>query len=253
MYTIKTWYTLLMSFWTKLKEIFVKGENVLFSPEKCICCGREKIEKSSPFCDACKEKVSFISGRVCDKCGKPINAGKVCDKCKNIKWNFDKARTCVVYDEFSSSMITKFKYSKAKYLGERLSDFLVDAYANYPELSADIVTFVAITEKKLKQRGFNQTEVLAKLFAEKSGLECKSTLVKVKETKAQAGLDRTLRMQNLKNSFSIKSDVKSQIKGKNILLIDDVFTTGSTACECAKVLKKAGASGVFVLTVAKTI
>ncbi len=242
-----------MSFWTAFKSVFNKSEEILFSPEKCICCGREKVDETSPFCDSCKRKLIFIRGKICDYCGAPITGGKVCDKCKENKNDFDKARAIIAYDQASSPMITKFKYSKAKYLEKRLCEILCEGYAKYPELAPDFVTFVPMTEKKLKERGYNQTQVLASLFCEKNNLELKQLLVKSKETPAQAGLDKDKRKENIKDAFEIIAENRKLVKDKKILIIDDVFTTGSTTNECAKVLKKAGASSVFVLTIAKTI
>lgn len=211
------------------------------------------MDESSPFCDACKNKIVFINDKICDKCGAPVVAGKVCDKCKNSKYHFDKARAVVSYNEFSSPMITKFKYAKAKYLENRLSEFLVQAYKKYPEIEADIITFIPMTQKKLKDRGFNQTEALAILLGKNVDVEVKNLLVKTKETVAQAGLEKDKRLENIQGSFEINKELKKLIKNKRILIVDDVFTTGSTSNECAKVLKKAGASSVFVLTVAKTL
>ena len=232
--------------------MFYKCEDVLFSPEKRVCCGRDKIDETSPFCDLCKSKIKLISGKVCDKCGRPINVGKVCDKCKGEKFYFDKARAYVVYDEISRPMITKFKYSNARFLKDRLSDMLVKCFADNDELKADIITFVPISKKKLKSRGFNQTEILANEFCNKTNLKILNLLIKIKETPAQAGLNKEERIKNLKGSFEFDKEHREAVKDKNILLIDDVFTTGSTVNECAKLLKNAGASGVFVLTIAKT-
>ena len=150
-------------------------------------------------------------------------------------------------------MITRFKYAKAKYLENRLSEILINCYKNYPELESDIITFVPMTEKKKRERGFNQTETLSVIVGKELNICVKECLIKAKETPAQAGLDRQKRLENLKDSFAINKEIKKEIKGKKILLIDDVFTTGSTAEACAKVLKRAGAGSVFVLTIAKTV
>jgi competence protein ComFC len=218
-----------------------------------VCCGREKADETSAFCEACKCKIKFISGNVCDKCGAPITGGRVCDVCKKETFHFDKARAAVVYDETSSLMILKFKYSKAKYLENRLVELLLDCFSLYKGFDVDMVTFVPMTQKKIRERGYNQTEELAKVFCEKTGLDMVEALIKEIDTKAQAGLDRAKRKENLKGLFKINDKVRRKVKGKRLLLIDDVFTTGSTADECAKVLKRAGVSAVFVLTIAKTI
>ena len=110
-----------------------------------------------------------------------------------------------------------------------------------------------MTQKKLKDRGFNQTEALAILLGKNVDVEVKNLLVKTKETVAQAGLEKDKRLENIQGSFEINKELKKLIKNKRVLIVDDVFTTGSTSNECAKVLKKAGASSVFVLTVAKTL
>lgn len=238
-----------MSLKEKLKELVAAFDEVLFSPEKCVACCREKSNLDMPFCERCESKIKTISGKVCDKCGMPITCGNICDKCKHDNFHFDHARAKFVYDEHSSPMITRFKYASAKYLANRLSDFLVEVFAECDFL-CDVVTFVPISPHKLKARGYNQTEELAKFFCEKLCLKLECLLAKTVDTKAQAGLTRKERQKNLKGTFAATD--KSKIKGKSILLIDDVFTTGSTTDECARVLKNAGALQVNVITIAKT-
>lgn len=113
----------------------------------------------------------------------------------------------------------------------------------------DIITPVPLDNRRLKQRGYNQSKLIAKILSEKSGLKLEDILLKVKYTKTQSLLENSQRRKNVENAFSIK--IPELVKNKKVIIFDDIYTTGATANEIAKILKEAGAKNVFILVIAK--
>ena len=223
------------------KTLFVSGI-------KCICCGDElSTDSRYSMCDKCHTDLPFITGKVCKKCGEPIKSlAEYCLKCKNhIDRNFDVARSVFLYAEEMRRLIINLKFNGKKYLADYLSWFLFDSYV-LNGFDCNLVMPVPMHIKSLKRRGYNQQELLCSSFA-KMGFEVDTTsVVKAVDTKTQVGLDFKQRQTNLTNAFKVVN--KDKIKGKKILLIDDIYTTGATVSEVASVLKKAGVNSVSVLT-----
>ena len=223
------------------KTLFVTGI-------KCICCG-EELSKDSRYsiCDSCHKCLPFVTGKVCKKCGEPIKSlAEYCIRCKNhVDRNFDIARSAFLYDGEIRKQIINLKFYGKKYLANYLSWFLYDCYI-LNSFDCNLVVPVPMHTKSLKRRGYNQQELLCSSFA-KMGFKVDATsVVKTLDTKTQVGLDFKQRQTNLSGAFKVFD--KDKIKGKKILLVDDIYTTGATVSEVASVLKKAGASSVSVLT-----
>lgn len=215
---------------------------------KCIFCGAE-LSKDSKYCtcDACLAKLPFITCKVCKKCGEPIESlAEFCMQCKNhVDRGFDKARAVFLYREQIKQAIAKFKFYGNRYLGEYLSYFLLDLYIN-ENWNCDVVIPAPISQKGLKARGYNQTDLLCHAFV-KFGIPFDNTsIVKHLETQHQVGLGYKDRQTNLIGAFKVVN--KQAIKDKKILLVDDIYTTGATVSEISETLKKAGASEVNVIT-----
>lgn len=216
---------------------------VLFPSDiKCIVCGDEIVPNRYGVCDKC----SFdLNGNYCVRCGRhKVGMGEYCGECAKQNLYFDEARSSVVYDRCASKIIQRFKYGDAKYLAEPLSEYLLDTLVE-TDWTFDCFTFVPIHKKRLKRRGYNQAELLAASLSEKTTKPCVKLIDKIKPTSNQARLSREEREINLKDSFAACAKPPERVA-----LIDDVMTTGSTANECAKVLKRAGAKVVYVLTFA---
>ena len=161
---------------------------------------------------------------------------------------FDEARAPFAYaDDNVSRTVKKLKYGKAPYMADVMARSMCDTLAAQP-WKIDLVTFVAMHPRKERVRTYNQARLLAECVAEKAELPLTETLRKIKYTKASATrLGREERIRLLSGSFVLNG---SDIRGKNILLIDDVLTTKATANECAKMLKLGKAKRVYVLTFA---
>ena len=236
----------------KIGAMFSKIWKVIF-PEniKCAFCGKELFDKREVcVCEECLSKLSKIENP-CLKCGVEIDdLAQYCDICKNQKHNFTKAIACFSFEEFERNIIYKLKYDDGKYLAKTLAHFMAEKL-KAESLDIDIVVPVPLATKRKKNRGYNQSELLAKEVCNLVGLKFENDVVlKTKETSTQTSLGYRKRAENLKDSFKICD--KEKVKRKSVLIIDDVFTTGATANEIAKQLRTNGAKDVYVLTFCHT-
>ena len=231
------------------KKILSFLEQSLFLKDiKCIFCDAE-LDRPSLYCVCgdCLNKLPYLNGKVCKKCGEPIESlAEFCMRCKNhVDRGFDKARAEFLYKDEIAKSVKDLKYFGKKYLAEYLSKFVYDVYVR-ENFSCDVVIPVPISKKSLKSRGFNQAELLCKTFLD-NGVEVNSNcVVKSRETENQAKLNYRDRQTNIVDAFEVAD--KAAVKNKNILLVDDVLTTGATVGEISRILKKAGAKSVNVIT-----
>jgi ComF family protein len=194
---------------------------------------------------------------MCVKCGYPfeydMGENALCGECLSEKHKFDKARYALVYNEKVAEFISKFKYSDGTHNANFFADIMIKSAGDIID-EADIICSVPLHPKKLFSRKYNQSAILANNIARKVDISCDNFLIKRKKNNPpQASLSKIKRLKNIKGNFSIPEKSKGKIIGKNILLIDDVMTTGATINECCKMLKKSGAGKIFVLTIAKSL
>lgn len=220
---------------------------------KCLNCGADVFDGTG-FCQKCIKSVPFNNGKTCKRCGVALHGEEdYCGHCAFEKTYFDKAFSPFSYGGSVQKAILDMKFNNMASNARVLANYLVYA-ALKNNLQFDVVTFVPMTKKARKARGYNQSELLAMHFCDilsdngKSvdNLQVVSALKKVKETSRQETLTKNDRKENLIGAFAAEPIVK----GKTVLLVDDVKTTGSTLNECAKALKKKGATSVIGLTVA---
>lgn len=220
----------------------------LYDPKwRCNACGKE-IFYGKYFCGNCEKELPYNDKTVCEHCGREIkNPADYCTTCKGVLVSVDKARSAFCYRKPVSGLIKKAKYANAKYLFDFFAEKLAYIYLKNG-FATETVCFVPMSAQRLKKRKYNQSEILARKVAALINLPVSDCIVKTKETKRQAGLGRTERLKNLTDSFRVADKVS--VRGKNVLLIDDVTTTGATAEAVSAKLKKAGAIRVFFLSVA---
>ena len=208
-----------------------------------------------------------ISGGLCAICGERLegpyvlagNAGEIrCGLCRRVEPPFVKATAYGSYDGGLRELIHLLKYERVRPAANVLGRMLAEAIADLRPLFGGVpmVVPVPLHTRKLRQRGFNQSALIAqaavKLMRAESRLEVSSgVLERRRETQSQIGLSRHQRRENMRGAFSVARP--EVIAGREILLVDDVFTTGTTVSECARVLRRAGAAKVFVATVARTL
>lgn len=212
---------------------------------KCFVCKRE-LEKFG-VCNECYPNLPWVKGKTCEVCGGGIlGDGIICDECKNGKYYFKKNFSIFEYAGDIQKNILSFKNGN-KYLGDYFGEFIRD-YIKKNNLNFDIIIPIPIHTNRRKSRGFNQSEVLINSLKDEYTVEDKC-VVRIKDTPHQTGLNKEHRQINLKNAFEVVE--KDKIKDKVILLIDDIYTTGSTLNECARTLKKNGAKTVYGLCLAR--
>lgn len=242
---------------SKLRVFFKKvGKflNNLFFPSniKCVCCGKDLKEKQNiEFCEDCMKILDFIEeDKCCTLCGTKLKASNLCTNCKSHKREFKIARAVFSYEGDVARLIAGFKYNNKPYLKRTFGAVLAKKFEEL-KWDIDLVIPIPMTKKKKKTRGYNQAELIAEEFCKHTNLTlCTNALVKLKDTVQQARLGFKDRQENIKKSFAVMDAEK--IKGKNVLLIDDVLTTGATSNACSMCLKKAGVKDVYVLTIAST-
>lgn len=229
--------------------------NLLFPPQ-CLNCDA-RVPTHGTLCLPCWQQIQFISDPMCECCGLPfdydIGSHALCASCLHIRPLYGRARAAFRYDEHSRRLITRFKYSDQTQLAKIYGVWLVKAGG---ELLAqtDIIIPVPLHYWRFLHRRFNQSALLAHIIAKKTEIKyLPNTLKRTRHTTQQTGLTRKQRETNVKGAFTINKRYAYRIKGKNILLIDDVMTTGSTIEQCTKALLKAGAAQVNVLTLARTV
>ncbi len=224
----------------------------VFFPKFCLVCGKE----GSYLCDDCFSLIDVSERQYCPFCSpaKIVLDGKTCSYHRRTK-KLNGLYSATSYDNFIiKKLIHQLKYSYVKEIADPLSKIIIVHLANINKLenfSDFILLAVPLHKRKLKRRGFNQSEEIAKRLSEIIKIPyLKNVLIKIKETPAQANLKKEEREKNLESAFSCQN--KELISGKKILLVDDVFTTGSTMEECAKTLKNCQAKEVWGLVVARS-
>ena len=237
-----------------LKKVRDKVLDTLFPEYSCYVCGRELMIPKNHICELCAKSMRAISGNICKKCGMPIPEGNsYCDTCKSRDYAFDTARACYNYNETSGKIVMDLKYNKKKFVVPFMATEMLlklDEFGVMP----DIIIPVPVSKRRYKERGFNQAELIANEISDMTGgkiiVDC--TLVeKVIDSTPQARLKGKERIENLRGAFKLTT--RKSLKGKNILIIDDVFTTGSTVNEVARVLRTVHPDTINVLTFAKTV
>ena len=225
----------------------VEGTIDFFFPKRCVGCG--KVE--SFFCSSCKEKLPRLLPPICPKCGKPEVSGIVCPSCWQGKTEIDGIRSPFLFDNVMRKAIHQLKYHNLKAISSCLAQFLADYLVANP-LPGEILVPVPLYPKRLKQRGYNQSSLLAREVSKLTNLPViESCLIRVKEAQPQARTTNVeQRRKNVSDAFICRDET---VNGKQIILIDDVCTSGATLESCARTLKNRGAISVWGLTLAREI
>lgn len=231
-----------------MKKLIKSIHNLFFKENlTCNACGRE-VFNDEYFCPDCKKSLESLYGAyICQTCGRrtpqPMES---CFTCKG-GWQISFARSPFIYDGIVVELIHNYKYKGKRYIANSFLPYLLRTYFEN-KFDCDAVTFVPCNNDRLFERGFNNSKFLAEIFAKKVDLPLIAPLFKKEDFKNQVGLTAKERAKNIVNSFGFLD--KKCVKGKSILLVDDVLTTGATSGEIAKMLLSAGAKKVSLLTVA---
>ncbi len=240
----------------KIKEIFTSAVNyfdeLMFPEYKCFVCGREAKDLDYYMCEQCKKDFPYISGVVCCKCGHPVLDGNdYCDNCRFFNYDFDEARAVFEYNDKTKGRILGIKYHNQKYLAKFFAKLMKDVLDDWG-VKPDIIVPIPISSERRKERGFNQSELIADELATLTGLPVVSKIISKKsDSKLQKGLTMKERFENMKGVFEL--DKRYILKFKKVLIIDDVFTTGATVSEASRTIRKAGPDRIYILTAGKRL
>jgi competence protein ComFC len=236
-----------------------------FFPPICAVCGKVSTEF---LCRSCAGNIKFLGFDVCARCGEPlkypenktgfdnsVTDRKICSLCRNEKYYFYRSRSYAEYDDTVSRIILKYKYRKYNYLADLLVNFLELAFKSYyAGLEVDFLDTVPDYNAEDPGDRFdceNHMHMIAENFSRKTGIPFADNIIKIKKTGRQQVLGRSQRKINLKGAFKTGNCLK--VRGKDFLIIDDVWTTGSTLNELSLALKGSGADKIYLLTIARKL
>ncbi len=228
-------------------------------PVDCAACGAPLSDDPVPFfCRLCWAHITPLHGPVCARCGAPFasgpalthSPGHLCGACRLRPPSYTRAWSNYPYEPPLQKAIQLFKYEGKVTLAGALGGLMVDDTCPLP--GGDVVMPVPLHPSRLRDREFNQSLLLADAVARRLRLPVSySNLVRLRETAPQTTLSRTARQKNLRRAFAVLRP--AELTDQRIILVDDVYTTGTTVNECAKALRKAGAADVYVWTLARTV
>lgn len=264
----------------QLKQILIRFRRIVgqgLFPHRCCHCGRLYVpaadnERDDPIllrqldgflCGQCGRLLVPITSPLCEICGRPFETDHgvdhVCSRCESAAYGFEAARSAVTYASAMRRMVHLYKYQGRSQLARPFGSMLWRALLSYWQPDQfDLVVPVPLHRKRLRRRGFNQSALLLRHWPVPANARPDTAgrfrimpdlMVRHRATKPQVGMDADARRANMRDAFSLRDP--SIVKAKHVLVVDDVLTTGATADACARVLKRAGAASVRVLTLAR--
>lgn len=227
----------------------MRAENFLnlLYPRCCPLCHEILREQKRLLCPECEKKIRPVSGARCMKCGRQVDKeAEYCRDCGKRKRNFTQGKGIFPYDDMWKLSIEKYKYYGCREYGKFYAEaMLLFGEKNIIRWKPDRLIPVPLHRKKERRRGFNQSAYIAEQLSLLTGIPCDGEIVKkCRNTKSQKKLNAQERRNNLKNAFIIRKNVKDF----TLLIIDDVYTTGSTMDEISACLMAGGAKKVYFLT-----
>ncbi|MCH7472801.1 ComF family protein [bacterium] len=226
-------------------------------PTRCAGCQQVGPEV---ICRGCLAGIAAVGAGRCVRCGRHREttfASPDCGECYNERIGVAKARSLLVYNEAVRVLLAEFKYRRhlgvGKELAARLLQWIDEGWPSVfdePDAAFDLVVPVPLHRKRLRQRGFNQSALIARMVAQRASLRYSpEVLIRWRPTPTQVGLTASQRMKNVRGAFRVPEARRGALAGKRVLLIDDLMTTGATLASCANTLKRAGSGLVYGLTI----
>jgi len=217
----------------------------LIFPPHCVACGT----MGSWFCPACRDRVQRQEPPLCERCGRPITSGTICGHCRRHPLAVDGLRSVALHRQPLSKAIHALKYGGVRVLAAPLGALMAE-YAIDLGLVADALVPVPLHRARERQRGYNQSHLLAREMSVVLRWPVVEALARLRNTPAQVGLNRAQRLDNVRDAFCATD---ASVAGRRVLLIDDVCTTGATLGACSQALRRAGARSVWALTLARAV
>ncbi len=241
-----------------VRQLWEAALNLLYPPR---CCACDQATERPEFCRLCRAQIETPGTPLCSICGTPFatpgDADHPCGRCLDHPPRFGRARACAIYDGADvaahplKSVLQRYKYGRDVTLVRPLAELLT-ARSPLALRDYDLIVPVPLAIERLRWRGFNQSQFLACALARGSGVPVDAfSLQRIRATRPQVQLREADRRHNVRRAFGV---VRPQaLRGRRVLLLDDVYTTGATADECSRVLRRAGARSVDVLVLARAV
>jgi ComF family protein len=228
----------------------------LLLPPRCLAC-HGAVDRQGALCPACWSALQFLGDPQCVSCGLPFDFDpgepSRCGGCLRKPPPFERARAALAYDDASRPLLLGFKHADRTHAAPPFGQWLARAGADLLG-DAELVVPVPLHRWRLFRRRYNQAALLAIALGRARGVPVEADLlVRRRATPSQAGRSRIARQRNVRGAFAVRPGRGAAIAGRRVLLVDDVLTTGATAMECARVLKRAGAAAVDVVTLARVL
>lgn len=225
-------------------------------PPRCLACGGP-VDRQGGLCVTCWSGLTFLAPPFCARCGTPFDFAMpgeaLCGSCMAEPPPFARARAVLAYDDGSRPLVLGFKHGDRTHAADAYGAWMARAGKELLA-GADLLVPVPLHRWRLFRRRYNQAALLASSAGRSAGVPvAPDLLVRRRATPTQGGLDRKGRMRNVKGAFRLRPGRRDRVKGRRIVLVDDVLTTGATLAECTRVLLHAGAAQVDVLTLARVV
>ena len=237
--------------WSQAKKIIHKGIEIIY-PSTCPICTEvldKRLNEKIYVCEKCKNKLSYIESPRCLKCGKPVDDTETefCYDCSRVRHLYSQGVGVWAYTNEIKNSIYQFKYHNKREYGEFYGIELKNQYeAIIKSWNADVLIPVPLHKSKLRKRGYNQAEIIANSIGKLLDIPVDSQLLnRNKKTLAQKELNDKERLKNLENAFNIGEKV---VKYNKVILVDDIYTTGTTIDSCSKILIDAGVDKVYYIS-----
>lgn len=220
-------------------------------PERCPLCGKVAVVKNSGnICDKCRGKAEYVNS-FCIRCGKPVDDDtEFCMDCKGKEVSFICGRAVFVYDKCMQKSMSDFKYHGRAEYAKFYAEEMFKKYGNWIEsISPDALIPVPVHEDRKLKRGYNQAELIAAWLGKMTGIQViDNMLIRKKNTNPQKGLSDRERRRNLYNAFDVVKESRELYQKINcVIIVDDIYTTGSTIEECSYILKSVHIDNIYFL------
>jgi len=234
--------------------------DLVFAP---ICLGCDLPSRGEPsrrlICVRCRARLRAIPPPACPRCGAPVlrtgrSPGPVCRECEDWPAWLRTARSAFLLHPPADRLVHQLKYRGWRALAEPMAEAMAAVHLPFgPEEPAPLVVPVPTTRRRMRERGYNQAELLARGFAARTRRTVLPALERTSAAASQTALQPAARRANVAGSFHVAGDLKAALRGRHLLLVDDVLTTGATTLECGATLVAAGARAISVLTFARAL
>ena len=230
-----------------MKKLLAQALDLVFPQVCCLNCDEPRqMDPGAPLCDRCQQELEQlrVPDSACGHCLSPMQSGRPCSYCAaGGMAHIDQAFAPFVYRDVSAALIKRLKYGVVALAANPLAREMALAISG---IRFDALVPVPLYHRHERERGMNQSLLLCQGIGEETGFPVLAALNKIRDTRRQSSLPAGRRAENVRGAFALRA----QVAGLDLLLVDDVRTTGSTARECARVLKAGGASSVCLLTAA---